>query len=130
MVHRIEGRREIKQTKQSVVTRIDCLCKVRHHLQKSGALDWISFYLQGRRQVVMFDGGRSSVCKLSHGVPQGSILGSLLFLLYTADLGGLASKLGLSSNFYADDTQLYTTGPSPLIFSGGWNTALMSWWAG
>src|SRR6218665_136281 len=31
-------------------------------------------------------------------------------LLYTADLGGLASKLGLSSHFYADDTQLYTTG--------------------
>src|SRR6218665_1172647 len=61
--------------------------------------------------VVMFDGGRSSVRKLSHGVPQGSILRPLLFLLYIADLGGLASKLGLSSHFYADDTQLYTTGP-------------------
>jgi len=77
----------------------------------SSALDWISSYLRGRRQVVMFDGGRSSVRKLSHGVPQGSVLGPLLFLLYTADLGGLASKLGLSSHFYADDTQLYTTGP-------------------
>src|SRR6218665_2390170 len=75
------------------------------------ALDWINSYLRCRRQVVMFVGGRSSVRKLSHGVPQGSVLGPLLFLLYTADLGGLASKLWLSSHFYADDIQLYTTGP-------------------
>src|SRR6218665_1429028 len=59
----------------------------------------------------MFDGGRSSVHKLSHGIPQRSVLGPLLLLLYTADLGGLASKRGLSSHFYGDDTQLYTTGP-------------------
>src|SRR6218665_1170412 len=78
----------------------------------SSALDWISSYLRGGRQVVMFDGGRSSVRKLSHGVPQESLLGPLLFLLYTADLGGLASKLGLSSHFYSDDTHLYITDPT------------------
>src|SRR6218665_1731312 len=77
----------------------------------SSARDWISPYLRGRRHGVMFEGGRSFVRKLSHGVPQVSVVGPLLFLLHPADLGGLASKLGLSSHFCADDTQLYTTGP-------------------
>src|SRR5678816_138900 len=75
----------------------------------SAVLEWICSYLSDRSQVVLFDGKRSSVHRLHCGVPQGSVLGPLLFLLYTADLGELASQLGLSSYFYADDTQLYTT---------------------
>src|SRR6218665_393813 len=77
---------------------------------RSTALDWLRSYLLDRRQSVFYDGVSSSVRRLACGVPPGSLLGALLFLLYTADVGELAASLGLSSHFYADDSQLYTWG--------------------
>src|SRR6218665_662385 len=67
------------------------------------------------RQTILFDGIFSTVRSLSCGVPQGSMLWPLLFLLYTADLGELGVSLGLSSHFYADDSQLYTWGPPSTV---------------
>src|SRR6218665_1327566 len=81
----------------------------------STALDWLRSYLCDRRQTILFDGVFSTVRYLCCGVPQGSVLGPLLFLLYTADLGELAASLGLSSHFYADDSQLYTWGPPSTV---------------
>src|SRR6218665_1684256 len=77
--------------------------------------DWLQSYLCDRRQTFLYDGVLSTVRSLCCGVPQGSVLGLLLFLLYTADLGEIAASLGLSSHFYADHSQLYTWGPPSTV---------------
>ena len=72
------------------------------------ALKWIESYLKGRTQVIQIKGvGKSSERTLNWGVPQGSILGPLLFSLYTAPLGDIANKYSMDHHFYADDAQIY-----------------------
>ena len=70
-------------------------------------LKWINSYLNDRSFTVSVRKTSSSSCVLEIGVPQGSILGPLLFILYTKDLEDIVKKYGLSVHLYADDTQVY-----------------------
>ena len=71
------------------------------------ALAFLTSYLQNRTQSVSVLSATSSPSPLITGVPQGSILGPLLFSLYTTPLSHLLSESDVSFHFYADDTQLY-----------------------
>ena len=75
------------------------------------ALAWIRSFLSDRTQRVCFGGRLSAEIALIFGVPQGSVLGPLLFLLYTAELFDIISSLGLTGHSYADDTQVYISAP-------------------
>ena len=84
------------------------LHQLRHRMGISGtALEWFRSYLTGRTQAVCIEGEYSTAVPLQFGVPQGSVLGPLLYTIYTLPLGDLLRKQGVSYHLYADDTQLY-----------------------
>ncbi|MEW8548507.1 MAG: reverse transcriptase family protein, partial [Candidatus Thiodiazotropha sp.] len=70
----------------------------------SNSLQWFSSYLDSRKQRVSFNNVLSNQEHVKCGVPQGSILGPLLFLLFINDL---PFHTGVSTDLYADDTTLY-----------------------
>lgn len=78
-------------------------------LQKYGitnnALKWFSNYLKGRSQYVVIRNEKSNLIQNNLGVPQGSILGPLLFLLYINDLGNCLQSSNI--RMFADDTLIY-----------------------
>ena len=71
------------------------------------AREWFRSHLTDRQQCVHLSGRSSGEARLRFGVPQGSVLGPLVFILYTAPLGDIARMHGLELNLYADDTQVY-----------------------
>ena len=73
----------------------------------------ISLYLADRKQCIHISAESSSGAHLQFGVPQGSVLGPLLFILYATLLGDIARRPrhGLHLHLYADDTQGYVSLP-------------------
>ena len=70
-------------------------------------LSWLCSYLSNRSQFVMWNGQKSLSLPTTSGVPQGSVLGPLLFCAYTSPISRLISLHGLLHHSYADDTTLW-----------------------
>jgi hypothetical protein len=69
--------------------------------------DWFASYLDGRTQYVRCGAKSSTTSSVSSGVPQGSVLGTIMFVQYTADLPQMIERHNLRPHLYADDTQIY-----------------------
>src|SRR6218665_2993122 len=80
------------------------------------ALLWLKSYLYSRSFSVKASNHTSQPLPLSCGVPQGSVLGPLLFILYTTPLSHLIDPSSVDHHLYADDTQLFISF-SPASFS-------------
>ena len=81
------------------------LTKLEHYGIRGNILKWFESYLSNRKQFVFYNGVSSDIASFTCGVPQGSVLGPLLFLIYINDLPNISSKL--SFFLFADDTNIY-----------------------
>ena len=81
------------------------LYKLQHYGVRGIALDWFRSYLTDRKQYVSFNGNNSAEYSIKVGVPQGSVLGPLLFILYTNDLPNALRTANCV--LFADDTTIY-----------------------
>ena len=73
------------------------------------AHEWFKLYFGERSFTVHILDGQSTKRTIRSGVPQGSILGPMLFSLYITPIGEIMRSLGIDYHLYADDTQLYIT---------------------
>ena len=84
------------------------LLKLEHYGIRGVALDWFKSYLNDRQQYVTYNNCKSSTSNVNCGVPQGSILGPLLFILYINDLSNVALRCFMM--LFADDSNLFYSG--------------------
>ena len=98
------------------------LDKLEHYGIRGVALDWVRSYLSNRLQFVQFNGQCSSPQTICCGVPQGSILGPLFFLLYINDLNNVSTLVELI--LFADDTNLFMSHKDPVYLAASLNSEL------
>lgn len=84
------------------------IAKLKHYKLDVRFITLIKSYLENRRQVVYVDGTPSEIKTISHGVPQGSVLGPILFLIYANDLP--ANLPNTDVTLFADDTTITVKG--------------------
>ena len=89
---------------QVLITRLQDLIGV-----SDTTLSWFTSYLSDRTQRVCIDGSFAISQILHYGVPQGSVLGPLLFLIYILPIGDIIRKYEMEFHTYADDTQIYVS---------------------
>ena len=87
------------------------LHKLEHYRIREKSLEWFENYLTTRLQSVKHNQDISSNLAIGHGVPQGSILGPILFVIYINDLPQCLTKSSIG--MYADDTVIYFSATSP-----------------
>ena len=104
------------------------LFKLRQNGIKGNLLAWISNYLSSRKQRVQKNSATSSLLSVNAGVPQGSVLGPLLFLVY---VNNIAENLLSLVRLFADDSSLFFSATNLRDIEGVINhdLALISAWA-
>ena len=91
------------------------LAKLDHYGIRENALNWIRSYLTNRKQFVSLSGAKSQNRDISCGVPQGSILGPLLFIIYINDMH--EAVVSSTVHHFADDTNLLFSNKNPKLLS-------------
>ena len=100
-----------------------------HHYGIHGCVqNWFKSYLTGRSQFTSYSNSKSAIKPIHLGVPQGSILGPILFLLYINDISNALTALNTIQ--FADDSTLYMVGDNPtdLIYRANLELTAFSEW--